>query len=221
MSKLVWDATGNRKYETGVSRGVLYPQDETGAYPKGVVWDGLTSVTDSPSGAEVTKLRADNIEYAALRSVEQFGLTIEAYQAPDEFEACDGSAALLDGVYVGQQPRQAFGFAYRTEIGNDTASTKDDGYKLHLVYGCTASPSEEQHQTINESPDAVTMSWEVTTIPVGVKGKNPTSNLVIDSTKIKDKTKLAALEDILYGKDAVEARLPLPDEIYELMKGEV
>lgn len=218
MSKLVWDETGTRKYETGVNHGVLYPQDETGKYPKGVAWNGLTSVTESPSGAEETVLYADNIKYASLRSAEQLGLTIEAYQYPDEFEACDGSAAALDGVYVGQQNRQPFGFVYRTEIGNDTASTKDDSYKLHLVYGCTASPSEEQHQTVNDSPDAVSFSWEVTTTPVAVENMKPTSCITIDSTKITDKSKLAALEDILFGKDAVEARLPMPDEVFATLK---
>lgn len=218
MSKLVWDETGSRKYETGVNHGVLYPQDDTGAYPKGVAWNGLISVTESPSGAEETALYADNIKYASLRSAEQLGLTIEAYQAPEEFEACDGSAAALDGVYVGQQARQPFGFVYRTEVGNDTASTKDDGYKLHIVYGCTASPSEEQHQTINDSPDAVTMSWEVTTNPVAVKDLKPTSCITVDSTKIKKKEALAALEDILYGTAALGPRLPLPDEIISTLK---
>ena len=194
MSKLVWDETGTRKYETGVNHGVLYPQNETGKYPKGVAWNGLTSVTESPSGAEETALYADNIKYASLRSAEQLGLTIEAYQYPEEFEACDGSAAALDGVYVGQQSRQPFGFVYRTEIGNDTASAKDDGYKLHLVYGCTASPSEEQHQTINDSPDAVSFSWEITTNPVVVEGMKPTSCITI------------------------EARLPMPDEVFATLK---
>ena len=213
MSKLVWDETGSRFYETGVTHGVLYQQDETGAYPKGVAWNGLTAVTESPSGAEETALYADNMKYASLRSAETLGMTIEAYQYPVEFEECDGSAAALDGVYIGQQTRRPFGFVYRTEIGNDTASEKDDGYKLHLVYGCTAAPSEAQHQTINDSPDAVTMSWEITTNPVAVKGYKPTASITIDSTKVKDKSKLAALEDILFGKDDVEPRLPLPDEV--------
>lgn len=213
MSKLVWDETGSRFYETGVAHGVLYQQDETGAYPKGVAWNGLTAVTESPSGAEETALYADNMKYASLRSAETLGMTIEAYQYPVEFEECDGSAAALDGVYIGQQTRRPFGFVYRTEIGNDTAGEKDDGYKLHLVYGCTAAPSEAQHQTINDSPDAVTMSWEITTNPVAVKGYKPTASITIDSTKVKDKSKLAALEDILFGKDDVEPRLPLPDEV--------
>lgn len=213
MSKLVWDETGSRFYETGVNHGVLYPQDESGAYPKGVAWNGLTAVTESPSGAEETALYADNMKYASMRSAETLGMTIEAYQYPVEFEECDGSAAALDGVYIGQQTRHAFGFVYRTEIGNDTASEKDDGYKLHLVYGCTASPSEAQHQTINDSPDAVSMSWEVTTNPVAVNGYKPTASITIDSTKIKDKTKLKALEDILFGAENVEPRLPLPDEV--------
>ena len=213
MSKLVWDETGSRFYETGVTHGVLYQQDETGAYPKGVAWNGLTAVTESPSGAEETALYADNMKYASLRSAETLGMTIEAYQYPVEFEECDGSAAALDGVYIGQQTRRPFGFVYRTEIGNDTASEKDGGYKLHLVYGCTAAPSEAQHQTINDSPDAVTMSWEITTNPVAVKGYKPTASITIDSTKVKDKSKLAALEDILFGKDDVEPRLPLPDEV--------
>lgn len=217
MSKLVWDETGSRFYETGVTHGVLYQQDETGAYPKGVAWNGLTAVTESPSGAEETALYADNMKYASLRSAETLGMTIEAYQYPVEFEECDGSAAALDGVYIGQQTRRPFGFVYRTEIGNDTASDKDDGYKLHLVYGCTAAPSEAQHQTINDSPDAVTMSWEITTNPVAVKGYKPTASITIDSTKVKDKSKLAALEDILFGKDDVEPRLPLPDEVISML----
>lgn len=214
MSKLVWDTTGERYYETGVKKGVLYVQS-AGAYPKGVAWNGLTAVTESPSGAEATALYADDIKYLNLMSNEEFGATIEAYTYPDEFAACDGSAALVDGVMIGQQKRSAFGLCYRTAIGNDTDGS-DHGYKLHLVYGCQAAPSEKAYATINDSPEAITFSWEVTTTPVEVTGHKPTSCITIDSTKV-DSGKLAALEDILYGDAESEARLPLPDEIANLM----
>ena len=214
MSKLVWDTTGERYYETGVKKGVLYVQT-SGAYPKGVAWNGLTAVTESPSGAEATALYADDIKYLNLMSNEEFGATIEAYTYPDEFAACDGSAALVDGVMIGQQKRSAFGLCYRTSIGNDTDGS-DYGYKLHLVYGCQAAPSEKGYSTINDSPEAITFSWEVTTTPVEVTGHKPTSCITIDSTKV-DAEKLAALEEILYGAAETEARLPLPDEIASLM----
>lgn len=214
MSKLVWDQTGERFYETGVKMGVLYVQ-EGGAYPKGVAWNGLTAVTESPSGAEATPLYADDIKYLNLLSNEEFGATIEAYTYPDEFMVCDGSAALTEGVYLGQQPRKTFGMCYRTVLGNDT-ETNDYGYKLHLIYGALAAPSEKAYATINDSPEAITFSWEVTTTPVTVEGHKPTASIVIDSTKA-DATKLAALEAILYGSESEEARLPLPDEIAELM----
>ena len=217
MAKIEWDKTGERLYETGVKNGVLYVQ-EGGAYPKGVAWNGLTAVTESPSGAEATPLYADDIKYLNLLSTEEFGATIEAYTYPDEFAACDGSAALADGVMIGQQARKAFGLCYRTTIGNDTEGN-DHGYKLHIIYGALAAPSEKAYATINDSPDAITFSWEVTTTPVNVTGAKPTASITIDSTKA-DPTKLAALEDILYGKNGEpgnEPRLPLPDEIKTLM----
>ena len=217
MSKLVWDKTGERYYETGVKNGVLYIPTE-GVYSKGVAWNGLTAVTESPSGAEATALYADDMKYLSLYSAEEFGATIEAYTYPDEFAQCDGSAELAKGVSIGQQTRKTFGLCYRTTIGNDTDGN-DHGYKLHMIYGCMASPSEKAYATINDSPDAITFSWEVTTTPVSVAGFKPTASITIDSTKA-DPTKLAALEDILYGKDGEpgsEARLPLPDEIKTLM----
>ena len=217
MAKIVWDKTGERLYETGVKNGVLYVQ-EGGAYPKGVAWNGLTAVTESPSGAEATPLYADDIKYLNLISTEEFGATIEAYTYPDEFATCDGSAALVDGVMIGQQARKTFGLCYRTTIGNDT-NGNDYGYKLHIIYGALAAPSEKAYATINDSPEAITFSWEVTTTPVNVTGAKPTASITIDSTKA-DPTKLAALEDILYGKDGEpgnEPRLPLPDEIKTLM----
>lgn len=222
MAKLVWDKTGERFYETGVKQGVLYIPTE-GVYSKGVAWNGLTAVTESPSGAEATALYADDIKYLNLLSTEEFGATIEAYTYPDEFAACDGSAELVKGVTIGQQKRSTFGLCYKTTIGNDTDGN-DHGYKLHIIYGALATPSEKAYSTINDSPDAVTFSWEITTTPVNVAGQKPTASLVIDSTKA-DKTKLEALEAILYGKDptspeaqdGVEPRLPLPDEIKTLM----
>ena len=217
MSKLIWDKTGERYYETGVKNGVLYIPTE-GVYSKGVAWNGLTAVTESPSGAEATALYADDMKYLSLYSAEEFGATIEAYTYPDEFAQCDGSAELTKGVSIGQQARKTFGLCYRTTIGNDTDGN-DYGYKLHMIYGCMASPSEKAYATINDSPEAITFSWEVTTTPVSVAGFKPTASITIDSTKA-DPTKLAALEDILYGKDGEpgsEARLPLPDEIKTLM----
>lgn len=214
MSKLVWDVVGERNYETGVSKGVLYPM-VSGAYPKGVAWSGLTTVTETASGAEATPLYADNIKYLNLMSVEELGGTIEAYTAPDEFGACDGTAELTTGVSIGQQPRQTFGLAYQTILGNDTENNKH-GYKIHLVYGALASPTERSYATVNDSPEAMTMSWEFSTTPVSVTGFEPTSLVVIDSTKV-DAEKLAAFEAIIYGSDNVEARLPLPDEVATLL----
>ena len=213
MAKIEWDKTGERFYETGVKNGVLYVQ-EGGAYPKGVAWNGLTAVTESPSGAEATPLYADDIKYLNLLSAEEFGATIEAYTYPDEFAECDGSASLATGVMIGQQPRKAFGLCYRTTIGNDTEGN-DHGYKLHIIYGALAAPSEKAYATINDSPEAITFSWEVTTTPVNVTGAKPTASITIDSTKATPE-KLTALEKILYGDAEVEARLPLPDEIKTL-----
>lgn len=215
MAKLVWDDAGKRLYETGVKQGVLYPIGESGAYDTGVAWNGLTAVTESPSGAEATPMYADDIKYLNLYSAEEFGATIEAYTYPVEFEACDGSAELTTGVAIGQQTRKRFGLCYRTSLGNDIEGS-DYGYKLHLIYGCMASPSEKAYATINDSPEAITFSWEVTTTPVSVAGMKPTSCIVIDSTKA-DKKKLEALEAILYGDESSEPRLPLPDEIKTLM----
>lgn len=218
MSKLVWDSTGDRLYETGVKNGVLYPIDEAGTYSKGVAWNGLTAVTESPSGAESNPLYADDIKYLDLRSVEEFGGTIEAYMYPDEFAECDGSAELAAGVKIGQQKRKVFGLCYRTTLGNDVKGD-DYGYKLHIVYGAVASPSERGYTTMNDSPEAITMSWEFTTTPVSVEGFRPTAHLEIDSTKANAE-KLTALEAILYGANETEARLPLPNEIATLMKAQ-
>lgn len=216
MAKLTWDDTGKRFYETGVKQGVLYPQAEGGTYPKGVAWNGLTAVTESPSGAEPTPLYADDIKYLNLVSAEEYGATIEAYTYPDEFAECDGSAELVPGVTVGQQNRKTFGLSYKTTLGNDVAGN-EYGYKLHLIYGAMAAPSEKGYATINDSPEAITFSWEVSTTPVSVTGLKPTASITIDSTKV-DKSKLTALEAILYGGES-DARLPLPDEIATLMKG--
>ena len=216
MAKLIWDATGERFYETGVKNGVLYVADAQGTYPKGVAWNGLTAVTESPSGAEPSPLYADDIKYLNLMSAEEFGATVEAYTYPDEFAQCNGEASLVEGVIIGQQPRKTFGMAYRTVLGNDVAN-ENYGYKLHLIYGAVAAPSEKAYATINDSPEAITFSWELTTTPVSVNGFKPTASLTIDSTKV-DSTKLASLEDILFGNETTEARLPLPDEIATLMK---
>ena len=215
MSKLTWDNTGERFYETGVKQGVLYPQGEGGAYPKGFAWNGLTAVTESPSGAEANPLYADDIKYLNLMSAEDFGATVEAYTYPDEFAECDGSAEIAPGVSIGQQKRKAFGMSYRTSIGNDVDGS-DHGYKIHLIYGAMAAPSERAYATMNDSPEAITFSWELTTTPVNVTGFKPTAHLEINSTKV-DAEKLAALEAILYGTESEEARLPLPDEIVELI----
>lgn len=216
MSRIVWDQSGERLYETGVDHGVLFPV-ENNAYTKGVAWNGLTQVTESPSGAEATALYADNIKYLSLMSAEDFGATVEAYTYPDEFAECDGSAALSTGVMIGQQERKAFGLAYRTKVGND--QNDNLGYKIHLIYGAKASPSERSYSTVNDSPEAITFSWELTTTPINVNGHKPTALLTIDSTKV-DKDKLKQFEAILYGTDApstggeaTEPRLPLPNEI--------
>ena len=221
MSRLVWDQTGDRQYEIGVDHGVLYPQ-VGGIYPKGVAWNGLITVSENPSGAEDTPLYADNMKYLNLKSAEEYGATIECYTYPDEWAECNGEADLAEGVVLGQQKRNSFGFSYRTKIGNDVMN-EDYGYKIHLVYGCSASPSERSYGTINESPDAITFSYELTTTPVVCEGFKPVSSITIDSTKV-DPDKLAAFEEILYGLDAdetnpdnpipgVEPRLPMPDEL--------
>ena len=211
MSKLVWDNTGERIYETGVQNGVLYPRNAAGLYPKGVSWNGLISVTESPTGAESNKVYADNITYLNLISAEEFGATIEAYTYPDEFAACDGSGELSTGVFVGQQTRKVFGLAYKSFVGNDVAGN-DFGYKLHLIYGGNASPSEKAYATINDTPEAITFSWEVTTTPVEVTDFKPTASITIDSTKV-DAAKQTVLETILFGSANADARLPLPDEV--------
>lgn len=209
--KLVWDQTGERYYETGVKNCALYVQSSDGSYPKGVAWNGVTGITESPSGAEQTALYADDIKYLSLMSAEEFGATIEAYMYPDEFGECDGSAELAKGAYIGQQARKTFGLVYKTTLGNDVDGN-DKGYKLHLVYGALSSPSEKGFTSINDSPEAIIFSWEITTTPVTVTGHKPTAIVTIDSTKA-DPTKLAALETILFGSENADARLPLPDEI--------
>lgn len=218
MAKLVFDKTGERFYETGVSNGVLYVQDESGGYPRGVAWNGLINVTESPSGAEATPLYADNIKYLQLISAEEFGATIEAYTYPDEFEACDGSVELSPGVTIGQQDRKPFGLCYKTIIGNDVKGN-NLGYKLHLIYGAVAGPSEKAYQTVNDSPEAITFSWEITTTPVEVADHKPTASLIIDSTKI-NAAKLAKIEEKLYGTVSTEPTLPTPSEILQIVTGE-
>ena len=214
MAKLVWDAVGDRLYETGVRQGVLYPMSN-GTYPKGVAWNGLTAITESPSGAEPTPLYADDIKYLNLLSAEEFAATVEAYTYPDEFAECDGSATLSAGVTIGQQPRKTFGLCYRTVLGNDTEND-NHGYKLHIIYGAMAAPSEKAYASINDSPEAITFSWELSTTPVNVTGFKPTASITIDSTKVAE-GKMVALEKILYGDGDIEARLPLPDEIKTIM----
>lgn len=215
---ITWDGSGDRLYETGVDRGVLYPINSSGEYTPGVAWNGLTGITESPSGAEPTALYADNIKYLSLYSAEEFGATVEAYTYPEEFEACDGSANLVSavggGLVIGQQSRKVFGLSYRTNIGNDVDGDSH-GYKIHCIYGCMASPSEKSYQTINDSPEAITFSWEVTTTPVNVTGFKPTSTLIIDSSKV-DAEELAAFEAILYGTGDTQPKLPLPDDIAKL-----
>ena len=216
MAKLVWDEVGKRTYETGVDKGVLYVQDDEGAYGKGVAWNGLTAVNESPSGAEPTPLYADNIKYLELPSKEEYGATIEAYTYPDEFEACDGSAEIGEGVVIGQQSRKVFGLCYRTVKGNDVKNN-DYGYKIHLVYGCKAKPAQKNYQTINDSPEAITFSWEVSTTPVEVEGFKATATVTIDSTKVTSE-KLKAIEEALYGTESVEPKLLLPSEILAIVK---
>lgn len=216
MPKLKWDQTGERLYETGVDKVVLFPMESTGQYGAGVAWNGITAVNESPSGAEPTALYANNGKYLNLISNEDFAATIEAYTYPDEFEECDGSKEIAPGVVIGQQKRKVFGLAYRSLIGNDVDGN-DHGYKLHLVYGCLAAPSENNHSTVNDSPEAGTMSWSVSTTPVEVADAKPTATVTIDSTKA-DKTKLKKLEDMLYGTEQTESKLPLPAEVITLMK---
>lgn len=215
MSKLVWDQSGKRLYETGVDHGVLYPIQTGGVYSKGVAWNGLTAITESPSGADVNDIYADNMKYLGLVGAEKFGATVEAYTYPDEFAECDGSVELVKGATIGQQNRKVFGMVYRTVIGNDVDGN-EHGYKLHLIYGATAAPSEKAYNTINEDPEAITFSWELSTTPVNVTGHKPTASLTIDSTNA-DPTKLAELEKILFGDTETEPRLPLPDEIAQLL----
>lgn len=227
MAAIVWDKSGERTYETGVDHGVLYPYNKTTkSYDHGVAWNGLTTVTESPSGAEASAQYADNIKYLNLISAEEFAATIEAFTYPDEFGECDGTAEIATGVKIGQQNRNTFGLAYRTVFGNDTEAN-DYGYKLHLIYGALAAPSEKAYATVNDSPEAIAFSWEVSTTPVNVTGFKPTALLVIDSTKV-DAEQLAALEKILYGTNdtgssnntvkGADPRLPLPDEVAQLLK---
>ena len=215
MSKIVWDKTGERLYETGVDHGVLYPVQEDGTYSLGVAWNGLTAITESPSGAEATPLFADNIKYLNMVSAEDFGCTIEAYTYPDEFAECDGSATIATGVNIGQQARKTFGLCYRTIVGNDVESN-GHGYKLHLLYGCLAAPSEKSYTSVNDSPEAITFSWEVSATPVNVTGHKPTACLTIDSTKVSAE-KMAAIEEALYGSTSVEPKMLMPDEIVAII----
>lgn len=218
MAKLQWDKTGEHFYETGVDHGVLYPMNDGGqTYATGVAWNGLTAVTESPEGAEVSAIYADNIKYLNLMSAEDFKATIEAYTYPEEFEQCDGSASLAQGVKIGQQSRKAFGFCYRTKIGNDL--NPELGYKIHIVYGATAAPTERAYETVNDSPEAITFSWEVSTIPVEVTGFKPTAHVEIDSTKVEP-AKLAKIEAKLYGSETEEPTLLMPDEIVALIKAQ-
>lgn len=219
MAELTWDEVGQRIYETGVDRGVLYLPDAEGAYVDGVAWNGLTSVSESPSGAEPNAQYADNIKYLNLYSAEEFGATLEAFTYPDEFSQFDGLATPTPGVAIGQQSRPTFGLCYRTKIGNDLDGD-NFGYKLHLLYGCTASPSEKAYNTINDSPEAITFSWEISTIPVSVTDMKPTSVITIDSTKV-DADTLSDLEQILYGDVAVDPALPLPNAIVAMFSGGV
>ena len=217
--RLEWDKSGERLYETGIEKGVLYPITN-GQYQKGVAWNGLTAFTESPSGAENTDLYADNIKYLSMQSAETFGGTIEAYMYPDEFAECDGSANVADGVTIGQQTRKGFGFCYRTKVGNDTDGN-EHGDKIHIIYGCKCSPSEKNYQTINDSPDAITFSWEVNSTPVNVTNYKPTSCLVIDTTKISEAA-LTAIEDALYGKNgedavATDPKILMPDEVIAII----
>ena len=216
MSRIIWDNVGEKTYETGLDRGVLYLMNaETNAYDKGVAWNGLSKVSEKPSGAESSDIYADNIKYLNLLSAEKFAATVEAYTYPDEFAECDGTAEPVPGMIIGQQTRKTFGFSYRTLVGNDVSGT-EHGYKIHCIYGAVASPSEKGYSTVNESPEAITFSWEVNTTPVPVEGFKPTATVIIDSTKVS-KEALAAVEAILYGSVDVEPRLPLPNEIASII----
>ena len=214
MSRLIWDATGEKNYEMGTKQAVLYPMGSTGTYENGVAWNGITAVTESPSGAEETKLYADDIKYASLRSAEDYGYTVESYTYPPEWEACDGSAQVAKGVTIGQQKRKAFGFSWVTTIGNDVSD--EAGQKIHIAWNSTASPSEKSYATINDSPDAITFSWECTTSPVEVTGHRPTAHMEIDCTKLKPAT-VKAIQDKLWGTESAEPTLPSPDELIQLI----
>ena len=216
MAKLVFNGVGDRLFETGVKKGVLYVMGDEGQYENGVVWNGLTAVTEKPTGAETTNLYADDVKYVVIYGAEEFEATIEAYTYPEEFEQCDGSAVLTTGVNVGQQTRKTFAFCYTTSLGNDTQG-QDFGYKIHIIYGCKAKPTEKSYSTINDSPEAVTFSWDVSTVPVPVEGMNPTATMVIDSTRVEP-SKLQLLEEVLYGTEVEDARLPLPDEVKTLLQ---
>ena len=216
MAKLVFNNVGERLFETGVKNGVLYVMGDDGAYENGVVWNGLTAVTESPSGAETTPLYADDVKYVVIYAAEEFGATVEAYTYPEEFEQCDGSAAISEGITIGQQTRKSFGMCYKTSVGNDVQG-QDYGYKIHIIYGAKAAPSEKSYSTINDSPEAVTFSWELSTVPVPVEGHNPTATMVIDSTRVPAE-KMALIEAKLYGSEDSEATLPLPNEILDLIK---
>lgn len=215
MSRIVWDETGKRLFETGVDRGVLFPMDDTGKYGAGIPWNGLTGVSENPTGAEPNPLYADNIKYLNLFSAEEFGATVEAFTYPVEFKECDGSKSIAKGVYIGQQNRRKFGFSYRTLIGNDVKG-QDYGYVIHLVYGCQASPSDKGYQSVNDNPDAITFSWEFSTTPVEVAGHKPTATVEINSTEC-DSEKLKAFEDLLYGTEEKESALPTPTEVAALL----
>ena len=216
--KLLWDKTGERRYETGVSKGVLFPQSNVGTYPTGVAWNGLTAVTESPSGAESNKQYADNQVYVNLQSAEEWGGTIEAFTSPEEFDQCDGSAEVAPGVTIGQQPRKAFGFSWETLIGTDTLGT-EAGKKIHFVWNALAAPSEKAYATVNDSPEATALSWEVSTTPIPVSGYKPTATMTVDSTKISA-AKLKKIEDAIYGTADTSSHLPLPDEIIALIEGD-
>lgn len=216
MAKLVFNNVGERLFETGVKNGVLYVMGDDGAYENGVVWNGLTAVTESPSGAETTPLYADDVKYVVIYAAEEFGATVEAYTYPEEFEQCDGSAAISEGITIGQQTRKSFGMCYKTSVGNDVQG-QDYGYKIHIIYGAKAAPSEKSYSTINDSPEAVTFSWELSTVPVPVEGHNPTATMVIDSTRVPAE-KMALIEAKLYGSEESDATLPLPNEILALIK---
>ena len=216
MAKLVFNNVGERLFETGVKNGVLYVMGDEGTYENGVVWNGLTAVTESPSGAETTPLYADDVKYVVIYAAEEFGATVEAYTYPEEFEQCDGSAAISEGITIGQQTRKSFGMCYKTSVGNDVQG-QDYGYKIHIIYGAKAAPSEKSYSTINDSPEAVTFSWELSTVPVPVEGHNPTATMVIDSTRVPAE-KMALIEAKLYGSEEEDATLPLPNEILDLIK---